>query len=62
MVVCHCRAVSDSGIRDVIESGSVDVDEVIVACGAGGRCTGCRETIEMIVGQYAAPEAPVAVA
>jgi bacterioferritin-associated ferredoxin len=49
MMVCHCRAVRDSVIREVIEAGVLDVDDIIAACGAGSRCGGCRETLEELV-------------
>lgn len=49
MVVCHCRAVSDRGIRHAVERGAVDVESVTRQCGAGSVCGGCRPTIAMLL-------------
>jgi bacterioferritin-associated ferredoxin len=49
MMVCHCYAVRDSVIREVIDAGIVEVAEIAAACGAGTRCGGCRETLADLV-------------
>lgn len=49
MVVCHCRAVSDRIIRQTVERGAADVEEIATRCGAGSDCGGCRPTIEMLL-------------
>jgi bacterioferritin-associated ferredoxin len=50
MIVCHCHALSDRAIRDVIRRGAHSPREVAIACKAGRRCGGCvpvvRELIE----------------
>jgi bacterioferritin-associated ferredoxin len=49
MMVCHCRAVRDSVVRRVIDTGVLEVDAIAAACGAGSKCGGCRETLEELV-------------
>jgi bacterioferritin-associated ferredoxin len=49
MMVCHCRAVRDSVIREVIDAGIVEVDEIAAVCGAGSQCGGCRDVLEELV-------------
>ena len=50
MIVCHCRAVNHTTVRDVIESGARCPDEVAARCGAGSVCGGCRPTVESMFG------------
>lgn len=49
MVVCHCERVNDRTIRKLIRNSEITVDDVIAACGAGGRCGGCRASIEQLL-------------
>ncbi|MGE3619337.1 MAG: bacterioferritin-associated ferredoxin [Acidimicrobiia bacterium] len=49
MVICHCEAVNDRRIADEIARGALDADEIALRCGAGGRCGGCRPTIEALL-------------
>ena len=49
MVVCHCLAMNDVAISDIIDAGERSVDAIVAACGAGGRCGGCRPVIEELV-------------
>jgi bacterioferritin-associated ferredoxin len=49
MVVCHCERVNDRTIRKLIRNAEITVDDVIAACGAGGRCGGCRASIEQLL-------------
>ena len=49
MVVCHCERVSSSVIEAAIASGAATVPEVTSRCRAGGRCGGCRVTIEALL-------------
>ena len=51
MVVCHCFALNDAAISEVVDSGLVDVDAVVEACGAGSKCGGCRPLIEEVLQQ-----------
>jgi bacterioferritin-associated ferredoxin len=46
MIVCHCRAVSDSEVVAAIEEGARDVVDVAAACGAGNECFGCHARID----------------
>jgi bacterioferritin-associated ferredoxin len=50
MIVCHCRAVNHTTVRDVIDSGARCPDEVAERCGAGSVCGGCRPTVESMFG------------
>lgn len=49
MVVCHCLAVNDLAITEVAVDPHATVDDVIALCGAGGRCGGCRDSIEWVL-------------
>ncbi|WP_034393276.1 (2Fe-2S)-binding protein [Candidatus Neomicrothrix parvicella] len=49
MVVCHCLALNDRTITELCTDGPVTVDDVVAQCGAGGRCGGCRPTIEALL-------------
>jgi len=49
MVVCHCERVNDRTIRTLIADRGVTIDDVIAECGAGGRCGGCRGSIEQML-------------
>jgi len=49
MVICHCERVNERTIRRLIRGSEVTIDEVIAECGAGGRCGGCRNTIEQML-------------
>jgi bacterioferritin-associated ferredoxin len=50
--------VRDSVIREVIEAGVFDVDDIGAICGAGSKCGGCRSTLENLV-QAASAGQPV---
>src|SRR4029450_4507742 len=56
MFVCHCRALTDGEIREVITGGACDLDEVGDRCGAGITCGGCCPLIQGVLGAPA--EAP----
>ena len=49
MVVCHCERVNDRTIRKLLRDAEVTIDDVIARCGAGGRCGGCRDSIEQLL-------------
>lgn len=49
MVVCHCERVNDRTIRKLIHDAGITIDDVIAQCGAGGRCGGCRASIEQLL-------------
>ena len=62
MFVCHCRAVTDGEIREVITGGACDLDEVGERCGAGVTCGGCCPLIQELLAQHASDARPAAVA
>lgn len=45
MLVCHCNAVNEAHVREVIADGAVDEFDVATACGAGTECGGCTPVI-----------------
>lgn len=45
MIFCHCAAVSDSTIENLIDCGASTLSEISRKCGAGRRCAPCREEI-----------------
>jgi bacterioferritin-associated ferredoxin len=49
MVVCHCERVNDRTIRKLVRGRQITIDDVIAQCGAGGRCGGCRASIEQLL-------------
>jgi bacterioferritin-associated ferredoxin len=48
MWVCHCRAVTDSLVRDAIAKGADDETEIGRACGAGTGCGSCHEELRRL--------------
>ena len=58
MFVCHCRALTDGEIREVITGGACDLEEVGARCGAGVTCGGCCPLIEELLARHA--ESPLA--
>lgn len=59
MVVCHCELVNDRTISEIASGEVLTVEEITDRCGAGGRCGGCRSSIERLL---AASETRVRVA
>jgi bacterioferritin-associated ferredoxin len=49
MVVCHCLRINDRVIAALRVDPAASVDDVTAACGAGGRCGGCRDTIARLL-------------
>ena len=45
MWVCHCRAVTDSHIREAIARGATDEAEIGAHCGAGTGCGSCHDEL-----------------
>lgn len=63
MYVCHCRAVTDCRIREVIAAGATDLGEVARRSGAGVTCGGCLPGVRRIlVASRGEPDGPAAVA
>jgi bacterioferritin-associated ferredoxin len=48
MWVCHCRAVTDSRVRDAIAQGAADENEIGRACGAGTGCGSCHDELRRL--------------
>lgn len=61
MVICHCLAVNDRAISELVAERDVTVDDVVELCGAGGRCGGCRDSIQWLL-EVARPKSVQAVA
>ena len=60
MFVCHCRALTDGEIREVITGGACDLDEVGDRCGAGITCGGCCPLIQELLAEHAPEDRPAA--
>ena len=48
MWVCHCRAVTDSTVRDAIAVGAADEFEIGRECGAGTGCGSCHDELRRL--------------
>lgn len=48
MWVCHCRAVTDSNVRQAIEAGAADETEIGRLCGAGTKCGSCHDALRRL--------------
>ncbi|MBA2281215.1 MAG: (2Fe-2S)-binding protein [Acidimicrobiia bacterium] len=51
MMICHCEAVNDRTILELVAEGATDVEDIIVRCGAGGGCRGCWPELRKLLGQ-----------
>jgi bacterioferritin-associated ferredoxin len=49
VLVCHCKAINDRTIRQVVKSGARTCRQVDRACQAGGNCGGCQPLIRAII-------------
>lgn len=49
MVVCHCLRINDRVISRFTADPTVTTDDITRECGAGGKCGGCRITIDAIL-------------
>jgi bacterioferritin-associated ferredoxin len=54
--VCHCKAVSDCRIREVIADGATDLVEVARRSGAGITCGGCLPAVERLLCEQGHPD------
>ena len=52
MYICHCRGVTDGGVRCAIEEGAREPAEVARRCGAGTRCGGCLPALQALLAEY----------
>ena len=48
MWVCHCRAVTDSTVRDAIVAGAADEFDIGRECGAGTGCGSCHDELRRL--------------
>jgi bacterioferritin-associated ferredoxin len=55
MIVCCCKAVTDQKIAELIAAGATSVEAVAAACGACTDCGSCRDAIEDMLEEHAAP-------
>jgi len=60
VIICHCRAVNDRAIREVVRSGASTCREVARACHAGRICGGCRPAIAALIDEERAQVATIA--
>ena len=52
-VICNCFQVAESTIRSHIEKNDViQVDDVTIACEAGGNCGSCHILIQLFIDQH----------
>ena len=49
VLVCHCNAVNDRTIRQVVKSCARTCRQVDRACAAGSTCGGCQPVIREII-------------
>jgi bacterioferritin-associated ferredoxin len=49
VIVCHCHAVSDRRIRELVRAGAASVRDVSRRTGAGNGCGGCLSSVRQIV-------------
>jgi bacterioferritin-associated ferredoxin len=58
VIVCHCKAVSDSSIREAVRDGARSFRQVARACDAGRKCGGCRPAIRELIDDETRGEVP----
>ena len=51
MIVCHCAAVTDSALQEIIRGGVCSVKDIVRQTGAGRRCAPCRDEIASLIAQ-----------
>jgi bacterioferritin-associated ferredoxin len=49
MLICHCKRVTDSTIREAVKNGARSRGLVGRVCGAGTCCGGCLPAVDEIV-------------
>ena len=55
MLICHCRAVSDQTVRRHLRDGVRHERDLMVRCGAGGRCGGCLPHLRRLLAEFDGP-------
>lgn len=51
MIVCLCAGVPTSTIQALIEGGAACPEDVMAACGAGGDCGACLDSLSEMLAQ-----------
>lgn len=51
MYVCHCRAVTDRGVRAAVDGGAHNPAEIARRCGAGTGCGGCLPALRAMLAE-----------
>lgn len=55
-MICHCKGVTDSAVRELVAAGVNDVERLAALCGAGSDCGSCLEFLsEVVVGVAGRP-------
>ena len=49
MYVCLCKAVTDKQIRDAVDNGVQNIDQLQDSCGAVTGCGRCREVAQELI-------------
>jgi bacterioferritin-associated ferredoxin len=49
MYVCLCVGATNQAVSDAVANGACTSKEVAAACGAGGDCGRCRQTVRAII-------------
>lgn len=58
MLICHCSAVNDRAIRDLIAAGARRPDDIARGCGAGDRCGGCIPALLSLLAEHERVDPP----
>lgn len=49
MFVCVCHAVTDREIREAVDDGVADLDQLQAHCGAGSGCGCCKAMAQELI-------------
>ena len=52
MIVCSCHAVSDSTVKEALDGGASDLEQVGAKCAAGTGCGGCHKRLERMLNEH----------
>ena len=53
-IVCNCRGVTAGMIKDAVEDGAANLEEVQEKTGAGTVCGGCLSNVKQLVEEFTA--------
>lgn len=51
MIVCHCHAVSDRTIRELVRAGKTSFEAISAETGAATCCGGCARAVEQVIAE-----------